>query len=199
MVTSTLLLLHICPKLGEHLAPKWEGRRVRTWIEIFLEKHIELHGNEKEEEAGEDTGGLVRQTVPGGINEFCDIICCILEENRILGGGGGGLEGGASTFRPSPLKEAERCEEAVCWDWWTDAVDSGGLGCCLTDGAGWEWCGGSTVKGNMFLGVTVQGMGTPEVNLPLLECSAQIALLQRNSSLGWSVKSRFYPRNVLTG
>lgn len=66
-----------------------------------------------------------------------------------------------------------------------DAVDPGELGCCRTDGAGWEWGGGSRVialmKGNMFLGVTVQGVGTPEVNLPPLACSAQISLSQRNS------------------
>lgn len=86
MVASTPLLRHIYPKLSEHLAPKWKRGRLRTCIEISLEKLIELHRNKKEEEVGEDTGGLVRQTVHGGINEFCDIICCILEENRILVG-----------------------------------------------------------------------------------------------------------------
>lgn len=63
-----------------------------------------------------------------------------------------------------------------------DAVDPGELGCCGTDGAGWEWCGGSRVialvKGNMFLGVTVQGVGTPEVNLPPLARSAQISVTE---------------------
>lgn len=67
------------------MAPKWKEGRVRTWLEIFLEKFSELHGKEKEEEVGEDTDGLVKWTVYGAINEFCDIICCILEDDRSRG------------------------------------------------------------------------------------------------------------------